>query len=285
MRAGAEGAMGRRQIWRAARGVGLGAGLGAVLCVALLAGCGPKAPTGAAPEKTTAPVGAPAPQIQAEDLGAPATPEVKAKYDGEFEAVGAEPFWRLDLLNDYAAFTRPGLSDVGGLPSQRDFRANGARVIAGPLTIVLKAESCVHESGETFPYKAIVQFEGVAYEGCARRGVNQASADNDWTSVIGQLLPAIDACLAKADKKPARVTIAVRLIDAEGGRYECNAPAAGGAVTDWETIADQSVLQGERDPLFTRAPTAAPPKTGCYTSAPAKLPSGAAIGWYTRKTC
>jgi len=272
----------------------LQSGICALFAAVALAGCGPKAAPGASVDKTAPPVGAPAPQIQAEDLGAPATPEIKAKYDGEFEAVGAEPFWRLDLLNDYAAFTRPGLSDVGGLPAQRDYRANGARVIAGPLTIVLKAESCVHESGETFPYKAIVQFEGVAYEGCARRGSNQAAADNDWTSVIGQLLPAIDACLAKADKKPARVTIAygldegqaaVRLLDAEGGRYECNAPAVGGAVTDWEAIADQSVMQGERDPLFTRAPTAAPAKSGCYTNTAAKLPSGATIGWYTRKTC
>ncbi len=68
-------------------------------------------------------------------------PDVKALYEGEFEAVGSEPFWRLDLLNEWASFTRPGLQDVGGLPSRRDYRAQGARFVAGPLVITLRAGS------------------------------------------------------------------------------------------------------------------------------------------------
>ena len=275
------------------RNLGL-AGMCAVLVAVLLSACGQPQPSGATGAKTAPDVGgSPEPQIQAAELGPPATPDVKAKYEGEFEAVGNEPFWRLDVLNDYVAFTRPGLSDVGGLPQPRDFRASGARIVAGPLTIVLKAETCHYEGGETLDYKAIVQFEGVSYEGCARRGADQEANDSDWTSEIGALLPGIDACIAKADKKPARVTIAyplddgmaaVRILDAEGGRYDCNAPAAGGAVTGWDPIADQSNLTGERDPMFTRAPAAAP--TGkCYTTTPAKLPNGATIGWYSRRVC
>jgi uncharacterized membrane protein len=274
------------------RNLGL-AGVCAILAALALSACGQPKPAGDTGAKTNPDIGAPAPQIQAEDLGPPATPDVQAKYEGDFEAVGDEPFWRLDVLDDYVAFTRPGLSDVGGLPQPREYRANGARIVAGPLTIVLKAETCQYEGGETLDYKAVVQFEGVSYEGCARRGADQASKDSDWTSEIDSLLPAIDACIGKADKKPARVTIAyamddgtavVRILDGEGGRYECNAPAAGGAVTAWDPVADQSNLSGERDPLFTRTPTAAP--TGkCYTTTPAKLPNGKQIGWYSRRTC
>ncbi len=193
-------------------------------------------------------------------LGPVATPDVKSLYDGEFEAVGSEPFWRLDLLNEWASFTRPGLQDVGGLPTRRDYRAQGARIVAGPLVITLRAGACQHESGETFPYKAEVDFEGVSYDGCARRGDTAQSAN--WAAKIEELIPAIDACLAKVDNKPARVTIAyaeddkisVRLLDAEGGRYECKTASTGGPVQYWDTIADRNVLQGERDPLFTRAP-------------------------------
>jgi uncharacterized membrane protein len=265
----------------------------AILALAFLAGCGQQPAKNGANNSAVTDSGEPEPQIAAESLGAVASPEIQALYTGEFEATGSEPFWRLDLLNDYAAFTRPGLSDVGAMPAQRDYRAQGARILAGPMTIVLKAEQCIHESGETLPYKAIVQFEGVSYEGCARRGGAASEDQSEWSSLIGPLVPAIDACLAKIDKKPARVTIAyiqegeqasVRLTDSEGGRYECSAPLSGGAVSYWEAIGDRDVLQGERNPLFTRAPAAAP--TGaCLKSVQAKNAGGAVIGWFTRKTC
>jgi uncharacterized membrane protein len=226
-------------------------------------------------------------------LGAVATPDVKALYEGEFEAVGSEPFWRLDLLNEWASFTRPGLQDVGGLPSRRDYRAQGARFVAGPLVITLRAGACQHESGETFPYKAEVDFEGVSYDGCARRGDTAQSAN--WAAKLDDLIPAIDACLARAENKPARVTIAypeddkisVRLLDAEGGRYECKTAPAGGAIQYWDTLADRNILQGERDPLFTRAPSAAPKggKEGCQKSDAAKAADGHDLGWLTRSTC
>ena len=268
-----------------------------LLAAFALAGCGK--PSDNASKQNTEQAddtvgGAPAPPISAEQLGPVATPEQQALYAGDFEAVGAEPNWRLDLLADWASFTRPGLNDVGGMPTQRDFRAQGARIVAGPLTIVLKAETCAHEGGGSFPYTAIVNFDGVPYEGCARRGANQAAADSDWTSVISQLVPAIDSCLAKADKKPARVTIAylldggqagVRVLDAEGGRYECNAPVGGGAVTYWDSIGDRDVMQGERAPMFTRAPTAPPTAGPCQQNTPAKTSAGATIGWLSRKTC
>ncbi len=262
-----------------------------LLAVSALASCdGQNKPT--TKSEPGAEVGQPAAQIAAEDLGPPANAEVQALYTGEFEAAAqGEPFWQLNLLNDYASFERPGLSEAGGMPSQRDYRAQGARVIAGPLTIVLKFAQCTRDTGETFPYQAIVQFEGVSYEGCARRG---GASSADWTSAIGPLMPSIDACLGKVEKKPGRVTIAyvdgdgmpsVRLLDAEGGRYECKTPAAGGAPTSWETIGDRDVLEGERDPMFIRAPGQAPASTSCTVVTDAKNAAGSLIGWYTKRKC
>jgi uncharacterized membrane protein len=226
-------------------------------------------------------------------LGAPATEQVKALYDTDFEATGSEPFWQLSLARDWVSFQRPGLQEVGGLPTRRDFRANGARIAAGPLVITLKNTECKRDSGETFPFIAEVDYEGVPYVGCARPG--SASASAGWISDLPELIPAIDACLGKVDNKPARVALAylldndqtasVRLLDAQGGRYECSVPAKGGTVTYWGALGDKDVMQGENDPIFTRAPTPAPAARNCTESEEAKTPDGHVVGWLTKKTC
>ncbi|MES1200788.1 MAG: hypothetical protein ABUS57_05005, partial [Pseudomonadota bacterium] len=136
-------------------------------------------------------------------LGGPADAQTAALYQGDFQASGSldagsgEGAWDLKLLNDYAQLNRPGLGDDGGMPGQRDFHAKGMRVVAGPLTITIMNESCQLPNGLSFDYSAHVIFEGVSYDGCARRGVVEAE-HSGWASVLPDLLPAIDACLARA---------------------------------------------------------------------------------------
>jgi uncharacterized membrane protein len=221
-------------------------------------------------------------------LGPPADAQTTSLYQGTFEAAGSEPSWRLDMLDDWVAFTRPGLQEVGGLPSRKDFRAQGARYVAGPLVITIKATPCQYEGGENYPYTASVNYEGVAYDGCARRGSSETAS---WATRINEWLPTIDACLAKAANKPARVTIAyeraagrtnVRIEDGQGGRYEC--AVEGGKVVDWDDLADRDVLQGENEPIFSRAGTAAPQKA-CAKSVEAKDAAGKVIGLLTNMGC
>jgi uncharacterized membrane protein len=279
----------RERLMRPVRGKVIG-GIGGLLAVLALAACGQSGPGANDSAAGPKPIDI---EKELSALGPAAAPDVKALYEGEFEAVGSEPFWRLELLNDWASFTRPGLQDAGGLPSRRDYRAQGARFVAGPLVITLRAGACQHENGETFPYKAEVDFEGVSYDGCARRG--DAAQSINWAAKLDELIPAIDACLARAENKPAQVTMAyaedadisVRLLDAEGGRYECKTAPAGGAVKYWDTLADRNVMQGERDPLFTRAPAPAPKasKEGCQKSEAVKADDGRDLGWLTRSTC
>lgn len=272
-----------------------------LIAVAALAACsqgiGPKSDKagadGARPDAVADGAAGPAAAPGPEALGPAASAEVQALFEGEFEAVGAEPFWQMDLLADAVSFRRPGLEDVVEITQPRAYRAQGMQVQGGPLTVRLKAGACVHTSGETFAYLATVFFDGVAYEGCARRASGAGGATPTWAFLLPELIPAIDKCLERATAKPARVTIGyvveqaqttVRLLGSDGGRYECAVSTETGEIEYFEPIGDRDVVQGERDPLFSRAPTEAPAGQ-CWRSEPALSPTGEQLGWLSRKTC
>ncbi len=260
-----------------------------------LAACQQEAPT--APDAPGAPTNAEreaeiaAQQLAA--LGGPANAAQRALYEGEFQASGgigvdaSEGAWELRLLNDYAQFSRPGLGDDGGVTGARDYRERGVRVGAGPLTITLMQQPC-SASGVQLDYVAHVLFEGVAYQGCARRGVNEGARPT-WASVLPELIPAIDACLARAEAHPALVTIAasmddagvaVRVREADGARRECVAPAGGGEALVYEPLSDIDRRPGEGDPEFQRG--GAQPRA-CAEAAMGR--DGARLGWLIARGC
>lgn len=282
--------------------IGTFAGMTATAALLLLAACGQGGPGSSSGPGSD---GSSGPAITEDEirakaqgmlaaLGAPATPDVKAQYAGEFEAVGAEPDWSATILTDYVLFTRPGLDEVQSTATPRDVRALGAFLEAGPLTITVRAGQCTYgEGGEAYPYSATILFEGVAYEGCARTAAHASRASKSWADTLSQYLPAIDSCLARVQAKPGRVTIAypgeegqtsVRLLEADGGRSECVVAADGTTVASVEALADRNIVAGERDPLFTRAPTQAP-QGSCYATESVAGSNGATIGYLSRKTC
>lgn len=239
---------------------------------------------------------------QLASLGGPANAQQRALYEGDFQAsgsidalssdgAGAEGAWELRLMNDYAQFLRPGLGEDGAIPGERDYRERGMRVVAGPLTITIVQQSC-SASGVELAYVAHVLFEGVAYEGCARRGIPEGARPT-WASVLPELLPAIDACLARVTSRPARVTFAtsldegqvgVRLREADGARRECIVNAAGGDIAAFEPISDIDRRAGEGDPEFQRG-GAEPRAQQCRTVEPAIDRSGEQLGWLIRRSC
>lgn len=265
----------------------------------LAAGCQRDAPGEA---ETAAPAeqdrGAQIAAEQLEALGGAANAETRVLYEGDFQASGAidalgsgEGAWELRLLSDYAQFVRPGLGQDGGIPGERNYRERGMRVEAGPLIITLRAEACPLPSGESLPYTAHVIFEGVAYQGCAQRGVAEGAPSN-WASVLPELLPAIDACLMRATERPARVTtasaldeglVSVRIREADGGRRECIAAYDGSSVSVYESVSDLDRRAGEGDPEFQRG-SAAPRTENCRSAEPA-LVGGEQIGWLISRTC
>lgn len=255
------------------------------LCAATLLAFGCKGEQAPAPEVRPA---KPEPAFRAPDIGGPADATVAAQFAGEFEAVGVEPFWTLDILNDWVSFSRLNLPAVGALPGERKVGARGMRLEAGPMLVVLVEKPCVHSSGVAYRYTATVRFDRVTYEGCAReRAVDEAA--NAWANGLVDLLAPIDACLGRSRRPASQVThayplnpqeVSVRLLDSDGGRYECIVARSGGGVRYFEPIGDSDVLSGERDPLFTRAPEE-PPSAPCLKSEEA--PGG--IGWLTRRVC
>ncbi len=229
-------------------------------------------------------------------LGGPATAAQAALYTGEFEASGAlgavgagEGAWELRLLDDYALFVRPGLGEDGGVTGEREMHENGMRVIAGPLTIVVLAQECALPGGVNLPYVAHVLFEGVAYQGCARRGISTGDRPT-WASVLPELLPAIDACMGRVSSRPARITFAtaldegqvsVRIRESDGSRRECVADSAGAAVAVYEPVSDLDRRTGEGDPEFQRGGNQ--PRGNCVV--PANGRDGQSIGWLINRTC
>jgi uncharacterized membrane protein len=225
-------------------------------------------------------------------LGGPANANERALYEGEFQASGgidalggAEGAWELRLLTDYAQFYRPGLGEDGGITGERDYRQRGMRVVGGPLTITLMQQSCT-ASGVELPYTAHVLFEGVAYQGCARRGVEEGPRQT-WASVLPDLVPAIDVCLARASAKPARVTFAtaqdegdvsVRVREADGSRRECVVNA--GEVRVYETLSDEDRRPGESDPEFQRGGNR---PRACAEAAVDR--TGEQLGWLLARGC
>jgi uncharacterized membrane protein len=227
-------------------------------------------------------------------LGGRANAAQRALYEGEFQASGGidssgsgEGAWELRLLSDYAQFSRPGLGEDGGLTGERDYRERGMRVVAGPLTITLMQGQCT-ASGVELPYNAHVIFEGVAYQGCARRGIEEGARPT-WASVLPELIPAIDACEARASARPVRVTFAaaldaadvsVRLREADGARRECVVSADGATVHVYETLSDVDSRSGESDPEFQR--TGGQPRQ-CAEIALGR--DGASLGWIIPRGC
>lgn len=227
-------------------------------------------------------------------LGGAANAGQRALYEGEFQASGdvgaGEGAWELRLLGDYAQFSRPGLGEDGGVTSERDFHAKGMRVSAGPLTITIMQQACT-ASGIDLPYTANVLFEGVAYQGCARRGIDEGARPT-WASVLPELIPAIDACLARASARQGRVTFAsaindgavsVRIRQTDGRRYECIADAEQ-QIAVYEPLSDDDRRSGEGDPEFQRGESS--PSGGACTALEAVSGrDGEQLGWLVRRSC
>jgi hypothetical protein len=237
-------------------------------------------------------------------LGGPANATQRALYTGEFQGSGgidalasegdatnaAEGAWELRLLEDYAQFSRPGLGEDGGITGERDYRERGMRVVAGAVTITIMQQAC-EASGLTLDYTAYVLFEGVSYQGCARRGIDEGARPT-WASVLPELIPAIDACMGRVSARPARVTFAssidegqvmVRVRENDGTRHECIASAGGGEVALWEPISDLDRRAGEGDPEFQRG-GGTPREQACRVEAVSGR-SGEALGYLIRRSC
>jgi hypothetical protein len=238
----------------------------AIAALALLAACDvfrPPAPAPKAPEDSV--------------KAAPQHPLDLATLEGRIVARGAGPDWRLDADPQLGMVL--SLDDAGVIYSA-DYAAavataaGGARLQSGELTLTLETRTC-RIGAKQYPMTAAVE-AGAETEraGCAFVR---------WDNHLAELLPAIDACLAKLPQ-PLPITYAAAESDGPvlvrmGGRYDCRAPldpAAGPAVM---TNADTRLaLGGDNDVRFVRAP-GANPGGACYEAPEVHGADGALLGW------
>ena len=116
----------------------------------------------------------------------------------------------------------------------------------------------------------------------------------DWSEALPSLLPAIRACLERAETSVVAVTKAwpiaeqlagVRLLTASGERIDCVAEQDGSTVLLTERVWTVSQLPGERAPLFTPLSEPRPVATACLAVTVARDTRGMVAGWLSIDIC
>src|SRR5262245_9824313 len=169
---------------------------------------------------------------------------------------GDDAAWRLDATRTTALFTAtvPRKREVVFRGSLQSLAAPGSLVWRGDSThlpretLVLTArEEACKTAGADLPYRAVLSIRpGEAASGCclARAGYDPrvaplanpaAKAADDWSRAVIELLPAINACIARDGARAKAVaaasasggTVRVRLIENTGTTVDCIAEASG----------------------------------------------------------
>lgn len=199
-----------------------------------------------------------------------------------FESVGGEA--RVDFRLDGAESAEMRAELLIVMP----YLEGGARHYEGvtdagrPVTVELQAGPCQNDDGEIDPYFATVRMGPSEINGCA---AETAPVDR-WSNYLGAYLPAIDACLAEMSGEADHVSLAytlsggatgIRLVDHDGGSWECATREDGHRVNSLRPIDAADVILGEGDPIFVRSamPDAA---MSCYVFESVREADGHLIG-------
>ena len=210
----------------------------------------------------------------------PQKPEASAadaapvEMSGAVRASGTEPFWSLAISpQDGLVLTEagaPGATEPYVAPEAID---GGGRFTSGKMTVSITAGTCSDGMSDiAYPLNARLTVGDRTLVGCAYY---------PWGANVRYLIPAIDACLAKA---PARMPVThaylkngyayVRL-SASGPEetYDCVYNTGEATVKRAE-----GQLPGERIPTFYRAPMADPGES-CAAHEEIKDDNGVLLGW------
>jgi hypothetical protein len=111
------------------------------------------------------------------------------------------------------------------------------------------------------------------------------SAPTSWDARLVELLPYIDACIAKTPGTrwvsyagpTAEGEIGVRLLGDAGG-YDCRAPTGDPAATRSMPRAEALEIDGEGAAIFVRGP-GENPGGECYEAPEVRGPDGELLGW------
>jgi uncharacterized membrane protein len=287
----------------------------------------PVAPPSSAPLAQAKPKPASKPRSAS---GPPPAGRKRVKAVRQFSCRGAEPSWnltidnnraRLELLLDaepavIALSGRLGVTGEGRTPDV-DWRGKSADGRA--YRALIQQQSCTDSmsdaEGETaFDYRVQLtvpggrELEGCCDAGLEPRVVARAQPDPaqapvaaldekspvDWSRMLMELLPAIDACLTKTPGTAPYVTkawsmndgmVGVRTRNTTVGWFECVAQSDGKAVDRFGPVESNAApVPGEETVLYTPA-AHAPPSGNCFTHERVMDAGGSQIGWLSTNAC
>ena len=272
-------------------------------------------------------------QAKAADAAPSADPEApRHDPAAAFSCRGNEPFWTLAIDGTGAVYARltdampPRTNPLQGTMQARDYfkpplfvwRGRGEKA-SGDMVAMITGERCRDtmsdsEGQSEFDYTVRVSMpSGELLTGCCNAGESAAAAPaplpadlenvpeadldgkapGDWSRLVVELLPAINACVEKTPGSVPRVTkawpmnqgmVGVRTRTDDDDHWNCVAPADGGAVEIIARVPEESV-PGETRVVFTPAPHT-PPAGNCFRHERVSAPEASSlIGWLSYDTC
>ena len=261
--------------------------------------------------------------------GPPPPGRRRVKAVQQFTCRGDEPAWnltidnnraRLELLDaEPASIALSGRLGVTGEGRTPDVDWRGKSADGRAYRALIQQQSCTDSmseaQGETaFDYRVQLTVpRGGKLTGCCDAGLEprvaaQAQAEPapvpvaalgakspmDWSRMLMELLPAIDACLAKTPGASPYVTkawpinygvVGVRTRNATVGWFECVAQSDGKTVDRFGPVDSTApAVPGEEAVLYT-AVAHTPPSGNCFTHERVMDADGNQIGWLSTNTC
>lgn len=257
----------------------------------------------------------------------------RVKAVQQFACRGNEPFWSLVVDRDTARYTAPANADSGPVTLTGKLRVTGEgrtpdvdwrgkapdgsayRVLIQQQTCAdTMADAAGGEGVASFPYRAKLTLPGGnVVQGCCSAGLEvvrpasqQPSLDDvpvadvsskppgDWSRFLLELMPGIEACLARTPGTSPYATkawpmngglIGVRTRNAVAGWFECVAAYDGRAIVRLDPVtAESGPLPGEGYVLYT--PVSGQPLAGnCWHHERVVDFIGKTLGWLSTNRC
>jgi len=93
-----------------------------------------------------------------------------ATFSGDFDVVGTEPFWAMEIRRTGLKLMRPDKPDVTAKTYSVTFWPTYAVWAENPINLTLSLEKCSDGmSDRTYAYKAVAIVDGSTLSGCADR--------------------------------------------------------------------------------------------------------------------
>jgi uncharacterized membrane protein len=253
-----------------------------------------------------------------------------AKLIRQFTCRASEPFWNLSIDNSNARFVslsasgepqavvlmgKLGVTGEGRTP---DVDWRGKSDIGASYRALINETRCVDSAADKdaqtqYDYRVQITMPGgKTLRGCCNAGLDtegpqpaagvddspvadlKSKASDDWTRLLLDLLPAMQACLDKTPGPSAYVTkswpmnrgmVGTRTRNRDGGWFECTANSDGQSVEHIEMLPKAAApLPGEQSAVFTPAGQT-PPSGNCYRTERVQDAAGKMVGWLSGNGC